>query len=223
MTEQQDFQSLDEMFRHSFENLPPTPAANGWDRPSDAVWTNIQQNIPPQNTGGWSILNTLAIGAAIVVLAVGAYTLLSPDKHAAQISAPVPAPSGVSPVTPPPAAAAPTNTAIGSPGTAVTPKSEKTGLHGTRGQSAKKQEVAATAPAAAAPSPLGADIQPAPARPSERASAQPLPGSKGERGRNTWELMWHTPAPVLPTVLEREAQRPKPAIRYDFIKGCIGN
>ena len=75
MTEQKEFESLDELFRKTFDNLPETPAKSGWDIPSDRVWQHVQKQIkPPQS--GWSAQTLTLIAAFAVTLAVGLYLLL---------------------------------------------------------------------------------------------------------------------------------------------------
>ncbi|RMF29884.1 MAG: hypothetical protein D6765_03875, partial [Bacteroidetes bacterium] len=36
---------LEEFFRQSLENLPPSPEPDGWDLPSDRVWEGIQAHL----------------------------------------------------------------------------------------------------------------------------------------------------------------------------------
>lgn len=76
MTEQKDFESLDELFRKTFDNLPETPAKSGWDTPSDQVWQHVQKQIkPPQS--GWSTQTLTLIAAFAVTLTVGLYLFLN--------------------------------------------------------------------------------------------------------------------------------------------------
>lgn len=72
MTEQKDFESLDELFRKTFDNLPDTPAKSGWDTPTERVWQHVQKEIRPPRTG-WSAQALTLIAAFAVTLAVGLY------------------------------------------------------------------------------------------------------------------------------------------------------
>ena len=76
MTEQKEFESLDELFRKTFDNLPETPAKSGWDTPSERVWQHVQEQIkPPQS--GWSPQTLTLIAAFVVTLTVGLYLFLN--------------------------------------------------------------------------------------------------------------------------------------------------
>jgi len=76
MTEQKEFESLDELFKKSFDNLPATPASSGWDSPSEKVWQHVQKQIkPPQS--GWSTQTLTLIAAFAVTVTVGLYLLLN--------------------------------------------------------------------------------------------------------------------------------------------------
>lgn len=62
---------IDDVFRQTFEQLPDSPAASGWDTPSDQVWAGVQAGIKPGNKGTlWKgtliFLTTAAITATIV-------------------------------------------------------------------------------------------------------------------------------------------------------------
>lgn len=93
MTEQKDFESLDELFRKTFDNMPDTPAKSGWDTPSERVWQHVQREIrPPQS--GWSTQTVALIAAFAVTLTVGLYLYFN---RPAQPETPV--------VSPPPATA----------------------------------------------------------------------------------------------------------------------
>ncbi|MBK8556222.1 MAG: hypothetical protein IPL65_10855 [Lewinellaceae bacterium] len=82
MTEQQDFQSLDELFRSTFNNLPDSPSPAGWDQPSDKVWTQVEKAIPAKT--GWTPAQTLASGLVVVAIALTAYWLLRPVSDVRQ-------------------------------------------------------------------------------------------------------------------------------------------
>lgn len=93
MTEQKEFESLDELFRKTFDNLPDAPAPSGWDTPSEKVWDHVRANIAPPKTG-WSTQSLTLIAAFAVTLTVGLYLLLNrPDQPESPVAAPTPAAS----------------------------------------------------------------------------------------------------------------------------------
>lgn len=88
MTEQKEFESLDELFRKTFDNLPDAPAHSGWDTPSEKVWDHVRANIAPPKTG-WSMQSLTLIAAFAVTLTVGLYLLLNrPDQPKSPAAAP---------------------------------------------------------------------------------------------------------------------------------------
>ena len=72
MTDPKEFESIDDLFKKSFDNLPDTPAASGWDLPSEKVWQHVQTQIKPPRTG-WSTQTIALIAAFAVTLAIGLY------------------------------------------------------------------------------------------------------------------------------------------------------
>jgi type IV secretory pathway VirB10-like protein len=76
MADTKDFESLDELFRKTLDNLPDTPAKSGWDTPSERVWQHVQTQIKPPKSG-WSIQTLSLLTAFAVTLTVGLYLLLS--------------------------------------------------------------------------------------------------------------------------------------------------
>lgn len=76
MAEQKEFESLDELFRKTFDNLPDTPAKSGWDAPSERVWQHVQEQIKPPKSG-WSTQTIALLAAFAVTLTVGLYLLLN--------------------------------------------------------------------------------------------------------------------------------------------------
>ncbi len=68
----QEYQSLDELFRKTFDNLPESPAPSGWDVPSERVWSHVQTNIQAPKTG-WTLQAIGLVSAFAVTLAVGLY------------------------------------------------------------------------------------------------------------------------------------------------------
>lgn len=89
MAEHKEFESLDELFRKTFQDLPDTPSTSGWDTPSERVWQHVQKQIKPPRSG-WSTQTVALLAAFAVTLVLGLYLLLNrPD---AQTETPVVAP-----------------------------------------------------------------------------------------------------------------------------------
>lgn len=81
MTDPKDFESLDDLFRKTFEKLPETPSKSGWDTPSERVWQHVQSQIKPPRTG-WSAQTITLLTAFAVTLAVGLYLIFArPEKQ----------------------------------------------------------------------------------------------------------------------------------------------
>lgn len=81
MTDPKDFESLDDLFRKTFEKLPETPDKSGWDTPSERVWQHVQSQIKPPRSG-WSAQTITLLAAFAVTLTVGLYLLLAtPEKQ----------------------------------------------------------------------------------------------------------------------------------------------
>lgn len=88
MTEQQANNPIDNLFRETFENLPDTPAASGWDQPSDRVWQNIQSNIQPAPKT-WGMKAWVLLAGAALTLAAGIYWIVAtPDSSVIPASTP---------------------------------------------------------------------------------------------------------------------------------------
>lgn len=89
MPESQDFHPIDELFHKTFDQLPETPAANQWDKPSDRVWDHVQKQITRPGTpaiGVW-IVAALALGA----LALAAWWFIAQGGRPSPEPAPTPA------------------------------------------------------------------------------------------------------------------------------------
>ena len=84
----QEYQSLDELFRKTFDNLPESPAPSGWDVPSDRVWNHVQTNIEPPKTG-WTLQTIGLVSAFAVTLAVGLYLYTARTTEQAPVPPPV--------------------------------------------------------------------------------------------------------------------------------------
>ncbi len=75
MTDPKEFETLDQLFRKTFDDLPDTPAASGWDTPSGRVWQHVQSQIKPPRSG-WSAQTIALLAAFAVTLVVGIYLYL---------------------------------------------------------------------------------------------------------------------------------------------------
>ena len=80
MEDPQEYKSLDDLFRNTFEELPESPSPSGWDVPSPRVWEQVQTRIKPPKSG-WTTQSLLLIAGMAVVLLLGLYwTLTRPDN-----------------------------------------------------------------------------------------------------------------------------------------------
>lgn len=73
MADNKEFESIDKLFRQTFESLPETPASNGWDMPSDRVWSQVQMNLQPEKTSWYTGKTGWLVAASAVVIALGLY------------------------------------------------------------------------------------------------------------------------------------------------------
>jgi hypothetical protein len=90
MSEPQDFESLDELFRKTFDRLPENAADNGWDKPSDRVWQHIQATVQPPHSG-WSAKAITMVSALAVSIVVGLYLFVGRADQPVQTTTPAPA------------------------------------------------------------------------------------------------------------------------------------
>jgi hypothetical protein len=195
---EKEFETLDELFRTAFNGLPATPAASGWDRPSERVWQHVQREIKPPKTG-WSAQKLGLISAFGVSVAVGLYLLFArPDQPAPSPTSPA-APSMEQPVSTP-QEATPQKT-VEEISAEVTPApTPETPAVRTRPQAPRSEPAAATTPANSTEKQRPADQSAtAPAVPRERpnSGSVPLPGSR-RVSPNTTEKLWRTPLELLP-------------------------
>jgi len=107
---QQEYQSLDELFRKTFDNLPDAPAPSGWDTPSERVWNHVERNIQPPKSG-WTLQAIGLVLAFAVTLAVGLYLYMArpavQEQQDAAQPAPTAAPAAETPTNPQPAVSEP--------------------------------------------------------------------------------------------------------------------
>ncbi|MBL7776562.1 MAG: hypothetical protein JNK89_11205 [Saprospiraceae bacterium] len=79
MDEPQEYSSLDELFRKTFDDLPSEASASGWDQPSPRVWEQLRGQIqPPKN--GWTTQSIVLIAGMAIVLLLGLYWALAAPK-----------------------------------------------------------------------------------------------------------------------------------------------
>ena len=192
MTEPQDFESLDELFRKTFDGLPENASPSGWDRPSDRVWQHVQATIQPPRSG-WSTKAITLVSALAVTIVVGLYLFVSRSSTPTE-----------TPVTPEvPVVTIPTPAA-----TKAVAESTKSSAEITSPN--RPASVVSSRPKRLTPVlPLEKPTidRPAPQRPTGSA---PLPGSQDD-APNTTVLnqgrMWQTPLqplPVLPDRVDRQ-------------------
>lgn len=190
MTEPQDFDSLDELFRKTFDNLPETPAPSGWDRPSERVWQHVQATVKPPNSG-WSAKAISLVSALAVTVAIGLYLFVIRPETPAETSTPAEQPTVVTA----PNVVTPAETVAAIPAPEKTSVQKQTAAPVIRPRQPEK------------PAPKASQTQPAA---SQRPTGSiPLPGSKSAPPNTTvlnMELIWKTPLetlPVLPESIDR--------------------
>ena len=103
MANNKNLESIDEIFRKTFNELPETPAANGWDAPSDHVWQQVQTGIQTRHHTWSNAAKIMGLISISVAVAAGIYFLTLTDAPAIDPSAP-----SMTPVTAPVAVTAPT-------------------------------------------------------------------------------------------------------------------
>lgn len=193
MTEPQDFESLDELFRKTFDGLPENASPSGWDRPSDRVWQHVQSTIQPPKSG-WSTKAITLVSALAVTIVVGLYLFVSRSSTPTE----TPVTPEVPVVTIPTPAATPAVSASTESSAEITIPNKPASV-----VSSRTKRLSPTLPLE---KPEQENIRPAPQRPTGSA---PLPGSQDD-APNTTVLnqgrMWQTPLkplPVLPDHVDR--------------------
>ena len=210
MADPQEFNSLDELFRKTFDDLPDTPAPSGWDKPSARVWDQVQVRLKPPK-GGWSSKTILLIGGMAALLMLGLYWALTRQE--------VLEPGALTPVVVVDPAPAPEQ-----PATASKPSLPDEEVSTAQVPVRAPHRRQATAPGPATPSPSS---EPAitPERETEEpirirpAGSPPLPGtnpvSPNTTIRRQMEALhyapWAKPLAPLPTILESQFIHPVPA------------
>jgi hypothetical protein len=192
MTDPKEFQSVDELFRKTFDNLDAAPAPNGWDTPSDRVWEHVQTQIRPKS--GWSAGAWTTLAVFAVTLMVGLYWAMSSPSPTTE---PTPVPAAEQPKTAEsPTAPAATQPAaveevpnVASPATASAPAQRRSPAART---TTPHTDHNTTSPVTT------------PVNPSEKPvlKAQPLPGNTDQEAPNTTEALrrqvWKKPLAPLP-------------------------
>jgi len=215
MNEPQELRSIDELFRNTFNNLPDTPADNGWDTPSDRVWQHVQTQIKPP-TSGWSLNTILVLAGFAVVLAIGLFFAASSDTPEKTTTTPV------APVVATPEVAAPLEAAAEVAPTAVestsTPAVADKRIQAITSKPTNKltqrssfgvPKVNTTTPSAQINRQMPETEKPEMAPKTRPLVAAPLPGSNTPESPNTTEtlkaqhakqleMLWNTPLELLP-------------------------
>lgn len=190
MTDPKEFESLDNLFRKTFEKLPETPSKSGWDVPSERVWQHVQSQIKPPRTG-WSAQTVTLLAAFAVTLAVGLYLLFARSEKQESPAPETPA-VAVKPEMPVPEkepAAAITATPVPAEKSPLTPlrsskqKQEKT----ARSRENDGEKVRSEAPGAENAQPSG----------KKTVSPNTMERRKAELARRA-EKAWKTPLEPLP-------------------------
>lgn len=221
MAEPQEFNSLDELFRKTFEDLPDTPAASGWDTPSPRVWDQVQVHLKPPRSG-WSAQTILLVSGLAITLMLGLYWALSAPATPQTNSAPqinavqeAPAPSTVSPENMETAPAAAPETVRTKPSaTTAAPHNPAPRFK----QSDQASIPATTRPESSQPASWTERLAEEPGRHRPNGSAAPLPGSHPASPNTTvlrqqefWrKAPWAKPLAPLPGVWEKPVLRPLP-------------
>lgn len=194
MTEPQEFDSIDELFRQTFKDLPESPAPNGWDVPSERVWDHVRTHMPTPKQG-WTWRAWSMAGALVVVLALGLYWMstLQPAPQAEPLS---PAPSEA------PVQELPANTPAEVAASDEEPAPAKT----------------SEGPAVVAPRPASGAVRPKPVAPNHAAATgagdsvaeeksvdkRPYPNNAERRRAEELRKRWNTAITPLPTVMEKQ-------------------
>lgn len=210
MDDPQEFKSLDALFRKTFENLPDSPAASGWDSPSPRVWEQVRTQIKPP-ARGWTGKSILLISGLAVVLMLGLYWALTQTDSGELRQTPAEQPT--MPVATPdaPAAAAAEDVVATEP--AINPATDPAQYRQTK----KKQKQTD----AEKQSPFSNSTQ---EETADGALQRRLPGSAPLPGTNpaspnttvrrqmeAWRgAPWAQPLAPLPTILESQFIRPVP-------------
>lgn len=219
MTDPKEFNSLDELFRKTFEDLPETPASSGWDTPSPQIWDQVQVRLKPPRSG-WSTNTIILVSGFAIVLMLGLYWALTRTN---QTEAPTSAPTATE--TP---LAAP-NVNAGTPASPVTAPATTPSVTSSESRASNPAPVHRTKRQPSHLNPVTALEAPNPGntteqiadepRPHRPIGSAPLPGSRPAspnttvlRQETAWQNKpWSKPLSPLPSVLDIPVIRPVPA------------
>lgn len=201
MADTKEFESLDELFRKTFDNLPETPAQSGWDAPSERVWQHVQSQIKPPRSG-WSAQTISLIAAFAVTLVVGLYLFLNqPEKTETPVATPPPAAAVKETVEPPAANIVATTDEPAPQETASLPAKSLKGKSGATVASPVTEQSEA-AKTVQDDSSEGADLKP--------DDKKPVPPNTTERRKaelaKRAEAAWKTPLQSLPQRWPKEVK-----------------
>ncbi|MBK8967448.1 MAG: hypothetical protein R3D58_05820 [Saprospiraceae bacterium] len=210
MDDPQEFKSLDALFRKTFENLPDSPAASGWDNPSPRVWEQVRTQIKPP-ARGWTGKSILLISGLAVVLMLGLYWALARPDSGAQLQ--TPAEQTTMPVATPDTPAAADTEAFVATEPAVAPK---TAL--TQNRQSKKPRRQSNAEKLPQRSNSTREEAADGALQRRLPGSAPLPGTNPaspnttvRRQMEAWRgAPWAQPLAPLPTILDSRFVRPVP-------------
>lgn len=97
MSEPNEYNSIDALFKKAFDDVSNTPAADGWDTPSGKVWEHVRNRIEAPRHG-WSTRTLGLIAAFSVTVLIGLYLTLTQTQAVEKTpnSAPISTPGAVS-------------------------------------------------------------------------------------------------------------------------------
>lgn len=227
MADPQEFNSLDELFRKTFDDLPDTAATSGWDTPSPRVWDQVQVRLKPPRSG-WSTQTILLVSSLAITLMLGLYWALSTPDQPAAIPSIANSEQSV-------AATAPENSpVVDTPAEApegAAPDTRSTGTATEKRRNPSRQ----SAPKPSSVPPAETTLPTAP-NSTERNSEEPgrlrpsgsvpLPGSRPASPNTTvlrqaeqWRgAPWAKPLAPLPSTLESQCIRPVPESLKNLFK-----
>jgi hypothetical protein len=203
MTDPKEFHSVDELFRKTFDQLDQSPAANGWDTPSNQVWEHVQTQIKPNP--GWSAGVWTTIASFAVILVVGMYLAL--QKGTVPSTAPA-TETAVAPTTQTGNTEIPATVAISE--TQAPVQETKTVQPKGSVKSTPKNLDKSAVPVETSP----AFSEKKGSKPRTMPQAQPLPGIPEQEAPNTTEALrralWKKQLPLLPMYRNWDPSKNKP-------------
>lgn len=204
MNEPQELRSIDELFKNTFNNLPDTPAENGWDTPSNKVWRHVRDNLQAPRSG-WSWQSLLILSGFAVAVVLGLYLAFAPATTSEAVK---------TPASPAPAAQVETETTPALVSVPEVPVQQ----HIARPAPQKPRTVAKPTPPATPIESVAVSQTSTPVSLDKHQphslSAAPLPGTRSIQSPNTTEelkvqhqreleLLWKTPLKMLPVPREK--------------------